>query len=101
MIRIGSGAFTRLRRIGHRCTRTLNGPRKNQGHHGTTTFCIANVHTASAGIHDAACNGEAQAGATVLLVGAPESREYQITHLECCLLYTSPSPRDRTRSRMP
>ena len=21
--------------------------------------------------------------------------------LECCLLYTSPSPRDRTRSRMP
>ena len=23
------------------------------------------------------------------------------SHLECCLLYTSPSPRDRTRSRMP
>ena len=22
-------------------------------------------------------------------------------HIECCLLYTSPSPRDRTRSRMP
>ena len=24
-----------------------------------------------------------------------------ITWFECCLLYTSPSPRDRTRSRMP
>ena len=22
-------------------------------------------------------------------------------HFNCCLLYTSPSPRDRTRSRMP
>ena len=22
-------------------------------------------------------------------------------HIKCCLLYTSPSPRDRTRSRMP
>ena len=26
---------------------------------------------------------------------------YNITHLTFCLLYTSPSPRDRTRSRMP
>eukprot|EP00656_Telonema_subtile_P042212 TRINITY_DN47709_c0_g1_i1.p1 TRINITY_DN47709_c0_g1~~TRINITY_DN47709_c0_g1_i1.p1 ORF type:complete len:218 (+),score=28.75 TRINITY_DN47709_c0_g1_i1:74-727(+) len=25
----------------------------------------------------------------------------QIKHIWCCLLYTSPSPRDRTRSRMP
>eukprot|EP00656_Telonema_subtile_P006228 TRINITY_DN12856_c0_g1_i2.p1 TRINITY_DN12856_c0_g1~~TRINITY_DN12856_c0_g1_i2.p1 ORF type:complete len:122 (+),score=9.58 TRINITY_DN12856_c0_g1_i2:75-440(+) len=24
-----------------------------------------------------------------------------LTHCDCCLLYTSPSPRDRTRSRMP
>ena len=24
-----------------------------------------------------------------------------IGHVRCCLLYTSPSPRDRTRSRMP
>ena len=24
-----------------------------------------------------------------------------VKHLSCCLLYTSPSPRDRTRSRMP
>ena len=27
--------------------------------------------------------------------------EYQLEHPEGCLLYTSPSPRDRTRSRMP
>ena len=26
---------------------------------------------------------------------------FQTTYLRCCLLYTSPSPRDRTRSRMP
>ena len=48
---------------------------------------------------------------------APEEKERGITiatshveyssdqrhyaHVDCCLLYTSPSPRDRTRSRMP
>ena len=26
---------------------------------------------------------------------------YALAMLKCCLLYTSPSPRDRTRSRMP
>ena len=31
---------------------------------------------------------------------APEERERGIT-INTCLLYTSPSPRDRTRSRMP
>ena len=31
--------------------------------------------------------------------GLPET--VTIEHVECCLLYTSPSPRDRTRSRMP
>ena len=25
----------------------------------------------------------------------------EVREIECCLLYTSPSPRDRTRSRMP
>ena len=30
---------------------------------------------------------------------APVERDRH--HLTCCLLYTSPSPRDRTRSRMP
>ena len=25
----------------------------------------------------------------------------EFSHIEVCLLYTSPSPRDRTRSRMP
>ena len=27
--------------------------------------------------------------------------DYNIMHITSCLLYTSPSPRDRTRSRMP
>ena len=30
-----------------------------------------------------------------------EKKETNTTHSNNCLLYTSPSPRDRTRSRMP
>ena len=37
---------------------------------------------------------QALAGALVVLAGLPE-------FIKPCLLYTSPSPRDRTRSRMP
>ena len=33
--------------------------------------------------------------------GATEMKTATVYCLECCLLYTSPSPRDRTRSRMP
>ena len=32
---------------------------------------------------------------------APFSKEVSFDELQDCLLYTSPSPRDRTRSRMP
>ena len=28
-------------------------------------------------------------------------RQQRVDHVKVCLLYTSPSPRDRTRSRMP
>ena len=40
------------------------------------------------------------------LAGSQKLSESKITDLDkarkfCCLLYTSPSPRDRTRSRMP
>ena len=48
------------------------------------------------------------ASASCQLPGAIESGNIQFGHLlagahgsQCCLLYTSPSPRDRTRSRMP
>ena len=30
-----------------------------------------------------------------------KSNHFQWFHFKACLLYTSPSPRDRTRSRMP
>ena len=30
-----------------------------------------------------------------------EARKFKTSNTEVCLLYTSPSPRDRTRSRMP
>ena len=39
-----------------------------------------------------------QKGDIILLTRAPDLRQAQNTS---CLLYTSPSPRDRTRSRMP
>ena len=33
--------------------------------------------------------------------GVPPDAFADFDHIETCLLYTSPSPRDRTRSRMP
>ena len=38
---------------------------------------------------------------TPVLKGFLESAGHDVTLREDCLLYTSPSPRDRTRSRMP
>ena len=40
-------------------------------------------------------------GEKVLLLGESGSGKTTLLSLICCLLYTSPSPRDRTRSRMP
>jgi DNA-binding transcriptional LysR family regulator len=37
----------------------------------------------------------------VKLPGAPVMRDFYLVESKHCLLYTSPSPRDRTRSRMP
>ena len=40
--------------------------------------------------------------ATITAVSAPKSQiQYMVDEFNNCLLYTSPSPRDRTRSRMP
>ena len=37
-----------------------------------------------------------------LLTFRPRTTElFQLGYLDCCLLYTSPSPRDRQKSRMP
>ena len=42
---------------------------------------------------------------TVVIVGSSQSKKIQlpngVVRVYTCLLYTSPSPRDRTRSRMP
>ena len=46
-------------------------------------------------------------GNGTILISRPDSTAksigviYQFTYIGDCLLYTSPSPRDRTRSRMP
>ena len=34
-------------------------------------------------------------------IGVIDAKDMLDIHAEACLLYTSPSPRDRTRSRMP
>ena len=36
-----------------------------------------------------------------ILVGKVPDPKSQVEQITICLLYTSPSPRDRTRSRMP
>ena len=49
-------------------------------------------------------NAIVQAGGLPILIPAILSEEDFLdlySHLSGCLLYTSPSPRDRTRSRMP
>ena len=38
---------------------------------------------------------------TVKLIPVPEKAQLVMAAFDDCLLYTSPSPRDRTRSRMP
>ena len=37
----------------------------------------------------------------IRMIGLGQAHEVQITIPEICLLYTSPSPRDRQKSRMP
>ena len=39
--------------------------------------------------------------AVIRFLPAPEGEDLPFVKLYSCLLYTSPSPRDRTRSRMP
>ena len=38
---------------------------------------------------------------TILIINADIFHDFDLSKLNSCLLYTSPSPRDRTRSRMP
>ena len=40
-------------------------------------------------------------GKQAIVVGSDFDKIKQIATISACLLYTSPSPRDRTRSRMP
>ena len=44
-----------------------------------------------------------EAGSRMIFVGGSTDTPDEVVHETCksCLLYTSPSPRDRTRSRMP
>ena len=40
-------------------------------------------------------------GESIVQWPAAAAKDIEIAELKVCLLYTSPSPRDRTRSRMP
>ena len=44
---------------------------------------------------------EARFESALAALGQPLPRRFVQDNHSCCLLYTSPSPRDRTRSRMP
>ena len=44
---------------------------------------------------------EGELGRKVVAGAYPQPAPYFVAHDRGCLLYTSPSPRDRTRSRMP
>ena len=59
---------------------------------------IVDPHRADAAVEGEGFDGEGELGAVVLL-GRVDRRAEEV--LSDCLLYTSPSPRDRTRSRMP
>ena len=37
----------------------------------------------------------------ICVIGTASAQNLKFGHINSCLLYTSPSPRDRTRSRMP
>ena len=53
------------------------------------------------GLYD--CCGVSDGAAAAIVVRAENAKEYREdpVYIKSCLLYTSPSPRDRTRSRMP
>ena len=46
-------------------------------------------------------SGDREMMSTHIIGAANRLGELRTLHLDACLLYTSPSPRDRTRSRMP
>ena len=67
---------------------------------------------ATKGLGRGAAEAIAEAGGNIIAIGRNQSElnslgkkikklKVQYTSFNCCLLYTSPSPRDRTRSRMP
>ena len=53
------------------------------------------------GLAEDAPPGVNLAGAWKLDHSASDDPQKTLDHMRACLLYTSPSPRDRTRSRMP
>ena len=72
-----------IKRVGLKLNRVSSGYGKTPTHNAVYLYCIYNV--------DVACD-------MIDLFG--EIAVFEVVNIDC-LLYTSPSPRDRTRSRMP
>ena len=68
----------------------------------TTTILTATLARFTPAAHEASAETGANVEADLQRVlGGGCSRAQLLAHCIDCLLYTSPSPRDRTRSRMP
>ena len=63
--------------------------------------CKVEIDCVTYAIATACKRGTPVFGATIYTTRYPFSASVFQLHLMGCLLYTSPSPRDRTRSRMP
>ena len=78
-----------------RCIKVLGGSKKRYAR-------VGDIIVAS--IKDSIPNSRVKAGDVVKAVIVRTKKEFRRqdgTYIKFCLLYTSPSPRDRTRSRMP
>ena len=67
----------------------------------TKKLIVSEVNSESLTKHDYIIANPNCSTMQMLVVLAPLHRKFKIKRLVICLLYTSPSPRDRTRSRMP
>ena len=68
-------------------------------------YDVAVNYSSSAGAAEETAAACAEHGAKTLVIGCDVAEDTQVKAMvaeaNACLLYTSPSPRDRTRSRMP
>ena len=68
---------------------------------GAGASAITSIQTADLNVGDLVVNQNFRSGAKIHSITNSSSLLVDRSSVNTCLLYTSPSPRDRTRSRMP